>query len=131
MPKAEQLLPFALGKPSLLEPPHRCREGFRLGILCSDTNSPASARRKKSITAADVRYCRPQMLTVASQPLRRQRQAVVAVMPASSQNLLRLTIARPSASASIEGVFIHSKLGNLPHHGKPAHDGPGLMQKHE
>ncbi len=46
--------------------------------------------------ASPVTYCRPQMFTVTSHPLRLQRQAVTGLMPASRQNLFRLTMGLPS-----------------------------------
>lgn len=67
-----------------------------VGVLCSLANSPACARRKKSAMALSVKYGRPAMFTVESQPFLRQRQAVTSEIPACSQNLWRLKMGLPS-----------------------------------
>src|ERR1039457_906270 len=67
---------------------------FREGTLCSWANSPATARRWNSSIASWVRYCRPAMLTVLSQPFLRQRHAVQGVTPTSASHFERLTTAR-------------------------------------
>jgi hypothetical protein len=83
---------------------HGQADGRLFGTFGSLANSPASARRMKSASALSVRYGLPAMFTVVSQPLFRQRQAVVAEMPAFSQNLCRLKMGLPSIS-KIEDLF--------------------------
>src|SRR5438128_5529205 len=67
----------------------------RDGTLLTWENSPALARRWNSSIASWVRNCLPAMLTVLSQPLLRQRQAVPGVTPTCSSHRERLTTAAP------------------------------------
>lgn len=68
---------------------------LRDGTLGAWENSPALARRWNSSIASRVRYWRPAMLTVLSQPFFRQRQAVHGVTPTCSSHRERLTTAAP------------------------------------
>ena len=67
-----------------------------LGTFGSFANSPASARRMKSASPLSVKYGRPAMFTVTSQPLFRQRHAVQWDMPTWSQHICRLRMGLPS-----------------------------------
>jgi hypothetical protein len=76
------------------------------GTFGSLANSPASARRINSASALSVRYGRPAMFTVVSQPFLRQRHPVVWEMPAWSQNLCRLRMGLPSIlKFDVDAVF--------------------------
>jgi hypothetical protein len=62
-----------------------------LGVTETWANSPLEARSLNFAMASAVRYSLPQMLTVSSQPLLRQRQAVQEVTPTSFNQDERLT----------------------------------------
>src|SRR5207248_6378167 len=68
---------------------------FECGTLWTWANSPEIARWWNSSIASWVRYCRPAMLMVFSQPFLRQRQAVHGVMPTFSIHFERLMTAAP------------------------------------
>src|SRR5438132_14148265 len=67
----------------------------RDGTLLTWENSPALARRWNSSIASWVRYCRPAMLIVLSQPFLRHRQAVHGVTPTCSNHRERLITTAP------------------------------------
>ena len=58
------------------------------------------------VSPSSVMYCLPAMLIVVSQPLRRQRHAVVSEIPASRQNLCRLIMGLPSGLMVVDVVFM-------------------------
>src|SRR4030095_16030779 len=72
---------------------------LRIGEACCLANSPAAARRTNSFSASAVTYCRPQMFTVSSHPLRRIRHTVTAEMSVSRQNFWRDLMGGPSLVA--------------------------------
>jgi hypothetical protein len=97
----KHLSPMPFGEPATASPAcasarrnetHRPSSCRRTGTLWTCANSPAAARRVNSSIAPCVRYCRPQMLTVLSQPLLRHRHAVQAVTPTFCNQFARLII---------------------------------------
>ena len=60
------------------------------GVLCSRANSPLVTRALNLAISSAVTYWRPQMFTVCSLPSRRQRHAVIVVMPICWINRARL-----------------------------------------
>jgi len=98
---------------------------LRDGTLGAWENSPALARRWNSSIASWVRYCRPAMLMVLSQPFFRQRQAVHGVTPTCSSHRDRLTTAGP------EFGYVLRFDSTFTRHNLPRARRTRVYQKHE
>jgi len=101
---------LAKGRFRNLHPPTPA--SLRDGTLGAWENSPALARRWNSSIASWVRYCRPAMLTVFSQPFLRHRRVVHVVTPTCSSHRERLTTAAPGIGcvSLFDSIFTRRNL---------------------